>query len=40
MKYSGEWRRIIKRLGRWIDFDNNYKTMDLKYMESVWYVFK
>jgi isoleucyl-tRNA synthetase len=39
-KYSGEWRKTIGRLGRWVDFDNDYKTMDLKFMESVWWVFK
>jgi isoleucyl-tRNA synthetase len=26
MKYSGEWRQVIERLGRWIDFDNDYKV--------------
>ena len=31
---------IIERLGRWVDFDNDYKTMDLNYMESIWWVFK
>jgi len=40
MRYSGEWRTIISRYGRWIDFDNDYKTMDKNYMESVWYTFK
>ena len=40
MKYSGEWRKTINRVGRWIDFDNDYKTMNLDFMESVWYVFK
>lgn len=40
MRYSSEWKRIIGRLGRWIDFENDYKTMDLKFMESVWYAFK
>ena len=40
MKYSGLWRKTIGRLGRWIDFDNDYKTMDLQFMESVWNVFK
>ena len=40
MKYSSEWRRIITRLGRWIDFDNDYKTLNTNFMESVWYVFK
>ena len=40
MRYSSDWRSIISRFGRWIDFDNDYKTMDLKFMESVWSVFK
>lgn len=40
MRYSGEWRKTVDRLGRWIDFDNDYKTMDPKFMESVWWVFK
>eukprot|EP01022_Parablepharisma_sp_SALTPOND_P024585 TRINITY_DN548_c0_g1_i2.p1 TRINITY_DN548_c0_g1~~TRINITY_DN548_c0_g1_i2.p1 ORF type:complete len:1066 (-),score=166.42 TRINITY_DN548_c0_g1_i2:6868-10065(-) len=40
MKYSGLWRDIVSRFGRWIDFDNDYKTMDLNFMESVWWVFK
>lgn len=39
-RYSTEWRETIDRLGRWIDFDDDYKTMDTKFMESVWYVFK
>lgn len=30
---------MITRTGRWIDFSNDYKTMDLKFMESVWWVF-
>lgn len=40
LTYSGEWRRVIGRLGRWIDFDNDYKTMDQTFMESCWWVFK
>lgn len=40
MRYSSEWRRIIGRTGRWIDFDNDYKTLDPGFMESVWWVFK
>lgn len=39
MKYSGEWERIVNRLGRWIDFKNDYKTLDPTFMESVWWVF-
>src|SRR5680860_128351 len=38
--YVGEWEKVIRRLGRWADMKNAYKTMDLNYMESVWYVFK
>ena len=39
MRYSGEWQRIVKRVGRWIDFENDYKTMYPWFMESVWWVF-
>ena len=39
-RYVGEWRKTISRLGRWVDFDNDYKTMDPWYMESVWWVVK
>jgi isoleucyl-tRNA synthetase len=39
-RYVGEWRNTITRIGRWIDFDNDYKTMDVWYMESLWWVFK
>ena len=39
-KYTTEWRKTITRLGRWVDFDNDYKTMDVGFMESVWWVFK
>ncbi|KAL9624000.1 MAG: hypothetical protein Q9160_001753 [Pyrenula sp. 1 TL-2023] len=40
LTYAEEWRKTIGRLGRWIDFDNDYKTMDVNFMESVWYLFK
>lgn len=39
MKYSTEWITIMNRLGRWVDFDNDYKTMDFDFMNSVWWVF-
>lgn len=39
-RYCGEWETTINRLGRWIDFKNDYKTMEPWYMESVWWVFK
>ncbi|OXA59375.1 Isoleucine--tRNA ligase, cytoplasmic [Folsomia candida] len=40
MKYSGEWETVITRLGRWIDFKNDYKTLYPTFMESVWFIFK
>eukprot|EP00566_Odontella_aurita_P004184 CAMPEP_0113545400 /NCGR_PEP_ID=MMETSP0015_2-20120614/11240_1 /TAXON_ID=2838 /ORGANISM="Odontella" /LENGTH=1181 /DNA_ID=CAMNT_0000445761 /DNA_START=46 /DNA_END=3591 /DNA_ORIENTATION=+ /assembly_acc=CAM_ASM_000160 len=39
-RYTSEWERTVTRLGRWIDFENDYKTMDPGFMESVWWVFK
>ncbi|RDB24889.1 Isoleucine--tRNA ligase, cytoplasmic [Hypsizygus marmoreus] len=39
MRYSGEWRRTVERMGRWIDFENDYKTLNLPFMESVWWAF-
>ncbi len=38
--YVEEWEKVIEKMGRWADMDNSYKTMDLEYMESVWWVFK
>jgi isoleucyl-tRNA synthetase len=40
MTYDKEWKKTIKRLGRWVDFENAYKTMDTSFMESVWWGFK
>ncbi|CAF0799913.1 unnamed protein product [Brachionus calyciflorus] len=40
MRYSKDWEEIISRLGRWIDFQNDYKTLYPTFMESVWWVFK
>jgi isoleucyl-tRNA synthetase len=39
-RYTDEWRKTITRIGRWVDFDNDYKTMEPWYMESVWWVVK
>ena len=39
MRYSKEWETTVKRVGRWIDFENDYKTMNISYMETVWWVF-
>lgn len=40
LRYAKEWKKVVKRIGRWVDMENDYKTMDLDYMESVWWVFK
>lgn len=40
LTYTSQWEKTINRLGRWVDFENDYKTMDLDFMESVWWVFK
>jgi isoleucyl-tRNA synthetase len=40
MKYSGEWKKYIDRIGRWVDMENAYKTMDISFMESILWAFK
>jgi len=40
LRYTAEWKSTINRMGRWVDFENDYKTMDTDYMESIWWVFK
>ncbi|MBE6371848.1 MAG: isoleucine--tRNA ligase [Lentisphaerae bacterium] len=40
LRYTAEWESIVTRMGRWVDFRNGYRTMDAKYMESIWNVFK
>jgi len=40
LKYTSEWRKTVSRMGRWVDFDDDYKTMDPSFMESVWWVFQ
>jgi len=40
MRYTDEWQRFIQRVGRWVDWSNQYRTMDPEFMESVWWVFK
>ncbi|KAL5522593.1 hypothetical protein ACEPAG_8610 [Sanghuangporus baumii] len=39
MRYSSDWRHTVERMGRWIDFDNDYKTLNTSFMESVWWAF-
>lgn len=40
LRYTEEWERYVTRAARWVDFKNDYKTMDLSYMESVMWAFK
>jgi isoleucyl-tRNA synthetase len=40
LRYTAEWERYVTRQARWVDFENDYKTLDLDYMESVMWAFK
>lgn len=40
LRYTDEWQQYVTRQARWVDFDNDYKTLDLPYMESVMWAFK
>jgi isoleucyl-tRNA synthetase len=40
MRYADEWRKIVPRLGRFVDMNNDYRTLDTSYTESVWWSFK
>lgn len=40
LRYTREWREYVTRQARWVDFDNDYKTLDTTYMESVIWAFK
>ncbi|MGH1548593.1 isoleucine--tRNA ligase [Leifsonia poae] len=40
LRYTREWREYVTRQARWVDFDNDYKTLDTSYMESVIWAFK
>jgi isoleucyl-tRNA synthetase len=40
LTYANEWGKTVKRIARWVDFKNSYKTMDNNYIESVWWAFK
>src|SRR3989338_300318 len=39
-EYVGIWKKTVERIGRWLDFDGSYKTMDNSYIESVWWAIK
>ena len=40
LRYTREWREYVTRQARWVDFDNDYKTLDITFMESVIWAFK
>jgi isoleucyl-tRNA synthetase len=40
LRYTSEWERYVTRQSRWVDFANDYKTLDISYMESVMWAFK
>lgn len=40
LKYVEDWRMYVERVGRWVDYDNSYKTMDNSFIESVWWALK
>lgn len=40
LEYVGEWKKVMRRFGRWADMEHAYRTMDRDFMESVWWVFK
>ncbi|MBG0767140.1 MAG: isoleucine--tRNA ligase [Spirochaetaceae bacterium] len=40
LRYTEEWKQTINRMGRWVDWEHGYRTMDTNYMESIWWVFK
>ena len=39
-RYTSEWQRTVRRIGRWVDMENAYYTMDPTFMQSVWWVFR
>jgi isoleucyl-tRNA synthetase len=39
LRYTQQWEKTVTRMGRWVNFQNPYKTMDAPFMESVWWVF-
>src|SRR3989339_1523181 len=40
MRYADEWKKTVPRLGRFVDMDNDYRTMDPTYTETIWWIFK
>ncbi len=40
LRYTRQWQDVVERMGRWVDFNNQYHTMNASYMESIWWAFK
>ncbi len=40
LRYTDQWKKTVSRMGRWVDMEHTYRTMDKNFMESVWWVFK
>ncbi|OHB05688.1 MAG: hypothetical protein A3A26_02290 [Candidatus Zambryskibacteria bacterium RIFCSPLOWO2_01_FULL_47_14] len=40
LRYAHEWKKYVDRVGRWVEYDNAYKTMDNTFIESVWWALK
>jgi len=40
LRYTSQWEEVVLRMGRWVDFEDQYRTMDPAYMESLWWAFK
>ena len=40
LRYTQEWEKTVRRMGRWVDFRNDYRTMDASFMETVWWIFQ
>ncbi|KKR06941.1 MAG: isoleucyl-tRNA synthetase, isoleucyl-tRNA synthetase [Candidatus Peregrinibacteria bacterium GW2011_GWC2_39_14] len=39
-RYTKQWEETLKRIGRWVDFEHSYATLNMPYMESIWWIFK
>ncbi|MDO8572167.1 MAG: class I tRNA ligase family protein [bacterium] len=40
LRYDADWKKMIPRIGRWVDMEHSYKTMNASYSESIWWAFK
>lgn len=40
LEYADQWKETVERIGRWVDYDGSYKTMDNTFIESVWWALK